>query len=450
MDRRDFLKKSALGIGTVAVSATGCDRLCDDGVKTVDTPLKCEGYLQEPSRKIPVVATTDVVVAGGGPAGVSAAISAARAGVSVWLIERYNHLGGLWTGGLVLPLNSSHGTDKNGNFIKVIHGVAGEVVDRLATMGMVVNNDSGGEYVNPSPDPEACKYVLDCMTTEAGVNLLYHSTVAGVIQSGDRIDAVLVESKSGRVAIKCKMVVDCTGDGDFMAWTGQSHRVVHYHAGLNYRLGNVDRINESADGFQRRGIGAKTPLKSVNWVNVHGHDNTEALDVMELSRIQVNLRKSAWESTQELRKYPGYEEVFLLDTASQLGIRASRLLNSLHNVSLKESMEYTSYPDSIGVSGAWTNIVYDGKTVSWKKRPYWQIPLRSLLPEKCPNLIVAGRSFGYEWELLEDAREVGTCMVTGQGAGVAAALASVQRCPVKDVDVSSLQTVLKSQNVKLD
>ena len=176
----------------------------------------------------------------------------------------------------------------------------------------------------------------------------------------------------------------------------------------------------------------------------------DALDVFNLSRLQYELRKSAWENTEKLRQKPGYEDIFLLDTASVLGTRVSRVLNSLHNVTLEESMTYTAYNDAIGISGGWTNLPYKGTTVKAKDRPYWQIPLRSLLSARTKNLLVAGRCFGFEKALVEDAREIGTCFVTGQGAGVAAAQAVLQQTVPADLDLQKLRSALLRQNVFLD
>ena len=442
MDRRDFLKKSALGCGAVAL---GTDALAQPRADFSVSTLRIEAndFVKEPARKIPVLANTDVVVVGGGPAGVAAALSAARAGSSVWLIERYNHLGGLWTGGLVLILNDTYGMNKQREWVQTVFGVSDEITHRLDEMGMLV------KHYNPTPDPEACKYVMAEMLHEAGVNVIYGSVAANVVKSGNHIDAVLLETKSGRVAIKAKMVVDCTGDGDVIEWVGEKYAEIKYLVGLNYRLGNVDRVNTQAEGYQPQRLGMHTPIKSVNWVNVRGGEDVDALNVLETSRVQYEWRKSAWEKTQELRQQPGYEEVFLLDTASQLGVRLSRVLDSLHIVTLEESMTFAEFPDVVGIGGGYTNIPYNGGVVKAKERPCWQIPLRALLPRRCENLIIGGRCFGFEEGLAEDAREIGNCLLTGQAAGAAAASAIEQRTIPRELDVPRLQRLLRQQKVNL-
>jgi hypothetical protein len=358
-------------------------------------------------------------------------------------LERHNHLGGLWTGGLVLPVLSTRGAGPDGKWTKVVHGISDDVCGRLFQMGMAIHEE------NPMVDPEACKYVLDEMCREAGVRTIFFCTAAEVAMSGYRIEAVIMETKSGRVAVRSKMVVDCSGDGDVMAWSGVSHREIKYHIGLDARLGNTDRVNAEAPGFQRQGLGGETPIKGVSMRWMHGEDGQDGLDVFNLSRLQLKYRKEIWEHTEELRKKPGYGEVFLLETAPQLGVRVTRALDALHTVTLEESMTRNVYPDSIGMSGASDNITYKGEVVPTAKRPCWQIPYRALLPRGCDNLLVAGRCFGFEEGLAWDAREIGTCFVTGQAAGTAAALATKARCAASEVDTNLLQQELRKQRVTL-
>jgi hypothetical protein len=399
--------------------------------------------IKEPEKQVPVLAETDVLVIGGGPAGTAAAIAASRTEAETYLVERYNHLGGLWTGGLVLPLLSTHAVDRHKKRRQVIYGIGGEMSKRLADMGMAINIE------NPTIDPEAGKYVLEQMVRDSGVKVLYHTWGADVIMDGNTIKGVFIESKSGRMAILAKVVIDCTGDGDIFHLAGDNYDVMHYAIGLVHRLGNVDRVDTARPGYVKMDLGGPTPLPGVNWVNMWGRENQDALDVVNLSQLQMDYRREIWENVQKLRKTPGYEKVYLLDTASQLGVRMSRILEGEYRLTLSDTMTFKSFPDVIGISGAWTTVMYKGRKISQDDRPMWQIPYRSLVPKKTENLLVAGRCFCFERELVEDARIIGTCLVTGHGAGTAAGLAVKGRKTPRNIDVKMLRKELLKQGAWL-
>ena len=183
---------------------------------------------------------------------------------------------------------------------------------------------------------------------------------------------------------------------------------------------------------------------------MHGIDDQDGLDVLNLSRLQIELRKTMWERTQELRKRDGGENIFLLETPPQTGVRITRVLNAKSNVTLEDSMNYKSYNDAIGMSGGSAPIMYKGQQVKTKDRPAWQIPYSALIPKTCPNLIVGGRCFGFDKDLSYDAREIGTCLVTGQAAGTATAIALNSHKSIQEVDIMTLRKKLLEQNVKLE
>jgi len=196
-------------------------------------------------------------------------------------------------------------------------------------------------------------------------------------------------------------------------------------------------------------VGSPTPIPGVNWYNMWGKENQDALDVLNLSQLQMEYRKQIWESTQKLRQTPGYEEVFLLDTASQLGVRMSRIMDGEYRLTLEDSMTFKAFDDVIGISGAWTTMLYKGKKVTKAERPLWQIPYRSLIPKKTDNLLVAGRCFCFERELVEDTRIIGTCLVTGHGAGAAAGLAVKERELPRNINTRKLKQLLRQQGAWL-
>jgi ribulose 1,5-bisphosphate synthetase/thiazole synthase len=446
MKRRDFLTKVSLA-GGVIVLGTNCSRTIDK--KQVNPPpaedsvSEVTGFITEPQRKIPIFATTDVLVVGGGPAGTAAAIAASRMGADTWVIERYNHLGGLWTGGEVLPLLSTHAIDSNNKNKQVIYGLGDEMWQRLREMGMSISD------VNPVIDPEAGKYVLEKMIIDAGVKVLYHSYAAGVVMDGNRISGVIVENKSGRSAILAKVVIDCTGDGDIFHLAGENYDTMKYHIGLVHRLGNVDKIDTTKPGYVKYPVGSKTPLNGINWVNMNGKYDQDGTDALTLSNLQVEYRQQIWENYFRMKQTPGYEDIYIVDTASQLGVRMSRIVEGEYKLTLEDTMTFKKFDDSIGISGAWTTMLYKGKKVPVKERPLWHIPLRSLVPKKIDGLLVAGRCFCFEKELAEDTRIIGTCLVTGHGAGIAAGLAIKDEMDIRNPDLQKLRKELLNQKVYL-
>lgn len=439
MKRRKFIQEGLLLAGALTLGHQTVQ-----GKTKKKTATLHKDCVEEPARQVPILLESDVLVVGGGPSGVAAALSAARMGMKTCLVERYNHLGGLWTGGLVLPLNCTHGLSREAQRTQVIHGISGEITDRLRRLNMV-----RGE-VNPLVDPEACKYVLEKMMQEAGVTVVYHAWAAGAVMDGRTIRGIFAESKSGRRALLAKVVIDCTGDGDVFHWAGEKYLEARYAIGMEARLGGTDRVNHNAPGYEPRGLGAQTPIPGVTWHYMWGDAKQDGLDVMNLSRLQQKFRLKIWEDVEKLRQQPGYEQVFLLDTASQLGIRTTRILDGCYQLTLKDTMTYRNFDDCIGVSGAYTTINYDGRKVPEKERPYWQIPYRALLPRHTDNLLVAGRCFSYEEALTDDAREIGTCLVTGQGAGTAAALAVKRNDAVRNVNTAQLRSELEAQGVWFD
>jgi ribulose 1,5-bisphosphate synthetase/thiazole synthase len=447
MKRRDFITRAAIAGGALGIGLS-CKRKIEAEQGPAEPVQKGQvlagsQMITEPARQIPVFAKTEVLVIGGGPAGTAAAIAASRAGAETWLVERYNHLGGLWTGGLVLPLLSTHAVDKQKKHRQVIYGIGGEMSERLKKLGMSIHE------VNPVVDPEAAKYILDEMILESGVKMLYHTWASDVIMEGNIIKGVIVENKSGRMALLAKVVIDCTGDGDIFHFAGDSYDKMNYHIGLVHRLGNIDRIKTDKPGYVKLPVGSPTPLPSVNWVNMHGKNDQDGTDIVTLTQLQLEYRKEIWDNYLKIKNTPGYEEVFLLDTASQMGVRMSRIVDGEYKLTLEDTMTYRNFDDVIGISGAWTTMMFKGKAYKPENRPLWQIPYRSLVPLRTENLLVAGRCFCFERELVEDTRIIGTCLVTGHGAGAAAALAVKEGTGTRKVDTRKLKNLLTSQGAWL-
>ena len=451
MTRRKLMAVlAAVGLGPALARRTIADEAPAGAVKGLVPELKLipsstaprypavlsDGQVVQPQRPLPVMHQTDVLIVGGGAAGFTAAIAAARAGAKTTLIERYGYLGGLWTGGQVLLVISTHAR-QNGQLKKVVCGIGDELLERLNKIDGAIINQAPGKH-NPTSDPEATKVVMDDMIREAGVNVFFHCWVVDVVMEAGAIRGVVLESKAGRHAVLAKVVVDTTGDGDVFAAAGAEHEQRLHAIGLVHRLGNVDRADKAKlkeAGFNT--LGGATPLQSVTWVNLRG-PSTNALDIADLTRLEIAHRRAIWDRVQKIRKTPGGEQVFLLDSAPQLGVRTSRILAGTHQLTFKESREGKKFPDTIAVGGAQN-----------AQHPEWPIPYGTLLPKKLDNLLTAGRSSCVDEKLIEDMRLIASCLTTGHAAGAAAALAVHSGCKPRDVDIPKLQKLLLDQGAYL-
>ena len=434
MDRRKFLKTTALTAAGVAAGGVLSPE-SSAKTKTVETRLESKGFIKEPARKIPVVDGADVIVVGGGPAGFAAAIAASRQGCDTILLERGYFLGGLFTGCDVTILNDMYTPTPDGR-VQAVYGICDELCKRLDEYKMIAWRE-----IAPNVDTEATKYFMEEMCVEAGVRILYGVQASEVSMSGDRIDHVIIETKSGRVAVGAKFVIDCSGDGDVLEWTGEDFKEYKYDISAMYRIGNVGD----------RKYGTVTPNEGVYTGHLgDGIREVDGLDIYTQTDAQLELRKRMWKQTWDLRQTPGNEKAYLLSTPSVVGVRITRVLNSVFNVTTEGAANARSYDDVIGFTGSDSTLRWNGTSIPRRERKMWQIPYRSIVPKKIPNLLVAGRCFGFEKELMYDAREVGTCLMTGQAAGTAAAQALAYRQSCRDIDVALLQKTLRNNNVKLD
>jgi succinate dehydrogenase/fumarate reductase flavoprotein subunit len=387
----------------------------------------------QPQRELPILHETDVLVVGGGPAGVVAALAAKRAGAKVTLVERYGHFGGLWTGGLVL-LVIGHWVRGNK---QVCQGIGEEMMRRLEKLDRGIVNRRKG--VNPTVDAEALKYVMVDMVVEDAVDVFLHCWGVDAVMDGNTIRGAVFESKSGRQAVLARQVVDATGDGDVFAAAGAEHERRIYHLGLVSRIGNLDRVDHEKAKLAKKPkhLGNVSPIAGVNWVNMHGPD-ADGLDVARLSELELNHRRQIWKNVQEVRNTPGYESVYLMETAPQLGVRITRVLSGVNTLTMKGVLDGREFPDCIAVGGAWAGDHQE-----------WQIPYGALLPKRIDNLLAAGRCISGEPRMSDLIRVIPNCFVTGHAAGCAAALAVQDGCRARDVDLPRLQKLLKEQEAYL-
>ena len=425
--------------------------------------------IEESEGTARIVARSDVVVVGGGPAGFAAAMAARREGASVTLVERYPYLGGLASGGMVLVLDDMH----NGDEVTVT-GVCMEMIERMAKVGAAVfpppeDRRQGWDVykkwarwgafdfraqTKPQPivmaaafDPDGWKRVSNEMVAEAGVDVRLHSWFSKAIVRDGRIRGVICETKAGREAIMGEVVIDTTGDLDVAAAAGAKFNEGKYIVTTVFRLGGVD--TEAAERFReedpetyakvdrqaKRVMGGswdfwwlKTPLPGIVWCNCPHMTGFDALKVEDLTRADFEGRKRLYALLDFVRaNMPGFEKAFVVDVAPQLGVRTTRLLEG----------EYVVTKDDVN------DRVWFHDTVA-RGRDYYT-PYRSMLPKEVDRLVVAGRHYSATESAQKMSREIPPCMSMGQSAGVAAALAASGGISPRRVDVSAIRAKVRAQ-----
>ena len=442
-----------------------------------------EAGLWEDARRTPLLAETEVLVLGGGPAGIAAAASAAAAGRRVLLVERYGFLGGMGTAAGVTNFCGLH-ANLRGTMRQVVHGVADELLQRIDALGgLNAPHSIFGRTWAQAYDGAAYKCAADELLLARGVRLLFHAQAAGVaMRESGQIDALFVETRSGRRAIRALQFIDCSGDGDLVHWAGAPWEQGDAHGDLLYptlmfRVAGVDdaRAGEAwrevgprmlqaqragRHRFARQGAILRPMKHSGEWrVNVTQIRNAQGramdgTDALQLSAGEVEGRRQVREFFAFLRaEMPGFENAYLLEIAPQVGIRETRRLLGRAVLTEDEVLGCADVDDAIGVN-AWPLEQHVAGDVKWRwpaegSRGYNQLPWRMLLPQGVPNLLVAGRCASMNAAAQSAARVSGACFVMGQAAGLGAALALQAGSAPADIDVAALQRGLQAQGAWL-
>ncbi len=417
-------------------------------------------FIDEPARRTRVHAETDVVVVGGGTAGVAAAVAAARTGAETMLVERYGSLGGIATGGLVILLL----TLDDGDGRQMVRGLCQEATDRLDARGAALFPPRG-EWASDDPalvehyrrwglvwgsgphrvrysvayDPEDLRLVLNEMVTSAGVRMLFHAWGCEPILERDdatgidRITAVTFQGKAGRFAIKARVVIDATGDGDVFAGAGCAFDLERVLPWLWFRMGGVADVDHAiATGgwyFHTLGDGrVLLPWGATERVS----RKIDATDPEDLTFAELECRKQVMAEVDRLRaEVPEFRRAHICDVARQLGITESRRLHGAYVVQ-RDDID-TQFDDTIAVTGHWT-----------KYGVRYAIPYRALRADRVANLLVAGRCISVDHRVHHATKEIPPCMATGEAAGTAAALAVRSGVSPAAVDIEELRTRLRT------
>jgi hypothetical protein len=436
------------------------------------------GTLHEPARETPVLGDYDVVVLGGGPAGIMAATAAAALGCQTLLVEHYGFLGGMGTAAGVTNFCGLH-ANVFGEVQQVVHGLTDELLERMRQLDGLNTPHSlfGGKIAAQAYDNAAFKVAADQLTTSRGVQLLFHSRAVGVSLTSTReLQALLLETKSGRCAVRAQRFIDCSGDGDMFAHAGVGFEKGETGADMMYpssmfRVQGVDpaKAGDAWNHFgewmaQAEAKGRRFPRKSpiirpqknpsewranVTQLSRANGEPIDGTDVLQLSAAELQGRAQIVDFLSFLREYaPGFEKAYLLEIAPQVGIRETRRMVGAYQLSETDVLDCVSFEDSIGVNG-WMIEEHVAGNVSfrWQDIPncrgYNQLPYRMLLPLEIDNLLVAGRCASMTHGGQSAARVSGACFAMGQAAGTAAALSLKHQQRPQDLSVPALQDQLK-------
>ena len=444
--------------------------------------------IEEPARILPMMAETDVLVIGGGPGGLSAALAAARTGAATMLVERYGCFGGVITQAMIGTIawyRSNACTVDAG-------GIGVEFEQRAKAMGASLT-----VFLYEVVDTEIFKFIADQMVAEAGIIPVLHCMTVDVIMEADTIKGVVTESKSGRQAILAKRVIDATGDADIAYRAGvpckmdpkQKLEEVSVNFGcsgvdidkfLNYTLSKPSSIADWGDAsgekekdefstylvepFNKARAAGEIPdtatrlesywgnftdageVTSLNAIHMPDIDPT---DVRDLTKAEIEGRQHVMWAVAALKKYtPGFEKARLRTMGASLGVRESRKIVGAYNITDHDVLNQAHFDDSIGIFPEFL----DGNDIAVMPSTgrYFHVPYGIILPQKVENLLVAGRCVAGDKVSHAATRQMMCCTVTGQGAGVAAAVSIKDDVPCSRVNIVEVQKVLKKQGVRIE
>lgn len=447
-------------------------------------------------KEIPIYDTVDVLVVGAGPAGISAAVCSARAGVKTLVFDQNGSVGGQATAGRVGPFMSSYAATED---TMIIRGVFKEIVDQMKELGGAIDPSEiygeesysgfyklGHKHVGPF-DHECFKLVCTQMILESGAKLLLHTQFIDTVMDEGKIVGVVIANKSGMAIIQAKVVIDCSGDADVAARSGVKFVIGNENDGniqpatLFFRVGNVNteklkqHIKEHSDEIrpfygpfswlirEKKGEWEiprgeiclfESPDNGVYRINTTRILDVDGTNADDLTRAEVEGLFQAYKVYKFLKKYgAGFENACFLDTAETIGIRETRHIEGFYRMTGDDITNCKVPTDTIAVMA--TNMDTHNKDnpggdfITVKNGPYFGVPYRSLLPKNVDNLLVAGRSISADALAGSAIRMIPCCIAFGQAAGTAAAMALMKKLKPSEIDIYELRANLTGQGVYL-
>ena len=433
-------------------------------------------FIREPEREVPVRHRVDVLVVGGGSAGIAAAVSAARLGARVLLVEKNGYLGGTMSMVTLGSICGLYTVTKEAVFA-IVRGLAGELVSRLQAAGGAGGPLRWLETASLPYDPSMVKMVADELTVEAGVQLAFHSLAVSVHASEGRVGGVTFESRDGRWACLAAVVIDCTGDGQVAALAGAEfeHDPTLIQAPTTmFRFGGVDITRASSiTRDQLRGHLEQAVASGLNLPRTTGgafsnqpgamHMNItrvlkeerapDPLDTQEITEAEVTGREQLKSYLTAFRNFvPGYESCYIADIGAEIGVRESRRIRGDYWLTLDDVLNQGRFQDAVACS-AWPVEEHGaGRATRWiflEPGTYYQLPFRMMLPAGVEGLLVAGRCSSASHDAHASMRVAAVCMALGEAAGVAAAQAAANGKGLRELDMAALQRQLLAQGAYL-
>ena len=441
-------------------------------------PSLFKSSIHEPQRETEVIRNVDVCVVGGGPAGVAAAVSASRAGMSVLLLEREGFLGGTLTTVSLGSICGLYAVTKDA-VTQVVGGVCSEIIERLKALGGVDEKPKRWLETASLPyDLFLMKVALDGLVADSKVEVLYHTLLVGAQVVGSEVEAVLVETKQGRLAIKAKVFIDCSGDADLL-----------HHANVPYELSlgdlqfptamvrfagvdtkTLDTLNRSdlresleravENGFDlpRTAGGVFTERPGLAHLNITkvALDGVppNPFDVSQISRAEALGREQVQTYLKAFQRYvPGFKDAYVLDTGAVIGIRESRRALGDYVLTEQDVLGEARFEDAIACCSWPMEDHAAGRATKWiwlKPGSYFQIPFSSLTIPEFENLMVAGRCASATHAAQASIRVTAQCFAMGQAVGEAAAMAVANQVGVHQIQVKTLQKQLVANGAILE